>query len=378
VGITDDDQPDATPAVSAGALAQVLEMVSEAVTMTDAAGVITFWNDAASNMFGYARSEVLGQDLIDVLTTAAGRDQASATIEQAKSGRAWQGELPIRRRDGSVVEALVTVQPLSQPDRTFAGLAAIAQDVSARNNAPEDLHRSDHIFQALLLASEDLFAVTDADGTIRSIVGPVADKLGRPPTVLLGSSLFDLVAVGDLERAEQLWATRVSTTGPIPAQDFWIKRPDDTWCCLSLIANNLLGVAGIEGISLTCRDVTERKQLEQERVTLAGMSAALVSATTESDLFGEICRVLVQGRSYHLAWIGLADPSQPLGVRMIGPPGTSLAFFEALQHLAGESVHQGALTTALETREMLSSRTSRPLTRRCRGDVSRSTSATGR
>jgi len=251
------------------------------------------------------------------------------------------------------VDAHVRVEPLLQQDGTFAGLVGMAaQDVSARNQGTRDIHRSDEIFQALLLGSGDLFAVTDADGSIRSIVGPVADTLGVPPEALVGTRLFDFVKADDLERAEQSWLTRVSTSDPMPAEDYWVKRPDDTWCCLSVLTNNLLDVAGVEGIVLTCRDVTERKHLEQARITLAGTNAALVRATSESDLFGQICTILVRGHTYHLAWIGLADPSRPLGVRMIGLSDSSLAFFEALQHLAGENVYRGPLMTALDTREM--------------------------
>lgn len=351
MGDGDDGRLDPTPGLSARVLAQVLSMVSEAVAITDAAGVITLWSDAASNMFGYARAEALGQDLVDVFTTTTSRDRALAIIEQVHSGQAWHGELPLLHRDGSIVDALLSVEPLLQPDGTFAGLVGIAQDVSARNQAARDINYRDQIFQALLLGSGDLFAVADADGLIRSIVGPVADTLGIPPEALVGSSIFELVTAGDLERAEHAWMTRVSTTDSMPAEDYWVKRPDDTWCCLNLLANNLLDVAGVEGIVITCRDVTERKQLEQARITLAGTNAALVRATSESDLFGQICTILVQGHTYHLAWIGLADPSRPLGVRMIGLSGSSLAFFEALQHLTGENVYRGPLMTTLETRE---------------------------
>jgi PAS domain S-box-containing protein len=340
-----------TPGPSRQFLALALDCIGEAVTVTDAAGTIVLWNGAASRLFGWSEAEAAGRPLLDMIGTTTTREPMMELFDAAWAGSSWQGELLLQHQDHSMVAALVVLTPMRDDDGSVVGIAAIARDMTELHQSAVDLRTSNELFQALLHGTGDLFAITDSEGVVRSIVGPVESLLGLEPDAIVGSSIFDLVAPADLERARRLWAIRLTTTDDMLAEDYWIKRSDDTWRCLSLLVNNLLEAGDVGGIVITARDVTARKHLEQARMTLAGTNAALVHATNETELFGQICRILVHDTTYHLAWIGLADPSRPLGVRMIGLSDTSLAFFEALQHLAGEHLYRGPLTTTLETRE---------------------------
>jgi len=65
-----------------------------------------------------------------------------------------------------------------------------------------------------------------------------------------------------------------------------------------------------------------RLQAEQEILCLnralrtrAAVNSALGRATDEASLFQEICRVVVEGCGYRLAWVGIPEPDEIMTVR---------------------------------------------------------------
>jgi PAS domain S-box-containing protein len=65
------------------------------------------------------------------------------------------------------------------------------------------------------------------------------------------------------------------------------------------------------------RDITQRKAHEAEIHRLSRLYAALsqinqaiVSSSERDELFGKVCRILVEDGSFHMAWIGWHDPAK--------------------------------------------------------------------
>ena len=333
-------------------MARALELVGEAVVLADAAGTVVYWNTAASKMFGRSSADTVGRAIVEVVAGPSTTDEALDILGQIQGGQSWDGAWLVPRADRSSVSVEVSISPTFGSDGSFAGLTAVARDVTSSARSEHDLHASEARFDALLHGTGDLFAVVDQNAVIRSVLGPSHALLGFEPDALVGRAFLDLLAPGEVERGEAFWATRISTTDAMAAEDFWINRPDDTWRRLSFLAGNLLDDPDVGGIVITARDVTDRKHLEQARMTLAGTNSALIHAASENELFGQICRVLIHDSIYHLAWIGIADQNEPLGVRMVGVSDGSLLFYEALEQLANETLYRGPLTTTLASREI--------------------------
>lgn len=76
------------------------------------------------------------------------------------------------------------------------------------------------------------------------------------------------------------------------------------------------------------RDITHRKQLEQEAARLSRVKQALLTATsgllrakTEIDIYGQVCRVLVESSNYQLAAIAAPDRDAVGTVRFLAIAG---------------------------------------------------------
>jgi PAS domain S-box-containing protein len=78
----------------------VLDAVGHAIIVTDLNGEITFWNPAAEKVYGWAASDALGKNVLDVTPTSQSRDQAKTIFDKLVTGESWSGEFDVRDRNG--------------------------------------------------------------------------------------------------------------------------------------------------------------------------------------------------------------------------------------------------------------------------------------
>lgn len=85
----------------------------------------------------------------------------------------------------------------------------------------------------------------------------------------------------------------------------------------------------------TVQDITERQRQAQTllRTTralkaLSHCNAALVHAQNEQQLYGEMCRAIVEAGGYRMAWAGLAEPGGKAPVTIVGSAGDSSGYLD--------------------------------------------------
>lgn len=169
-------------------LRMVIDGASEAFIGTDSAGVVTDWNHAAEDLFGWRRDQMLGQSVARVLLPAQ------------------EGCRRARHRDGREfdVELSQWQVPQSQPP----SFAALVRDITQRREA--EAARSSELRQALqqIVEQEKMVA-------LGGIVAGVAHELNTPVgnLVLLASTLHERVS----ELAEHALAGKLTRSCLIQA-----------------------------------------------------------------------------------------------------------------------------------------------------------------
>ena len=108
-----------------------LEAIGDAVIVTDPKGRIAAWNRGAEALYGWTADETIGKDILDIAPTDASSDQAKEILEHLARGQSWQGQLIVRRRDGTRFVAHVSDSPLLDADGKLAGIVGVSQDLAA-------------------------------------------------------------------------------------------------------------------------------------------------------------------------------------------------------------------------------------------------------
>ena len=171
------------------------------------------------------------------------------------------------------------------------------------------LRESERRFRLLVQNSSDFIGVIDADGQIRYISPSVEKMLGYSPEDAVGASIVDFLHPDD---AEQVIATRFDDPTQPEVISCRARAADGTWRHLEITGTELLDEPAVAGIVVNCRDVTERKAAEEERVALASIIEATSDLVATSDAEGRITYMNAAGR-------------QLLGLDATGLPGISMS-----------------------------------------------------
>jgi len=187
----------------------VIEATPNAMIMVDRHGTITLVNSQTERLFGYQRSEMLGQS-VEMLVPQRFRHAhhdyrhgffAHPDTRAMGAGRDLYGV----RKDGSEVPIEIGLNPLKMPEGMFV-LASII-DITERLSA-ERLQRSlqaGMLRQAILDSLPFSVIATDTEGLIVAINPAAEQLLGYPPQVLVGQSAMVMHEPAEVERrAEEL------------------------------------------------------------------------------------------------------------------------------------------------------------------------------
>ena len=117
-------------------LSRLFEQAPDAIIFADRDGVIRAWNDAATEIFGYASDEAIGRRL-DLIIPEEFRAAHWRAYERAllDGQTKYRGKaLPTRssRRDGSTIYVELTFAIIRGPDGQVTGALAHARHISER------------------------------------------------------------------------------------------------------------------------------------------------------------------------------------------------------------------------------------------------------
>ncbi len=122
---------------------KLLDSLYEGVYFVDRDRTIRYWNDAASQMTGYRRGEVLGKHCWDNVLMHANSRGDSLCADQCllegamEQGRTIEGQVFLRHRDGHHVPVLVRTTPMLDERGKVVG----AVQIFSENTSTADLGR---------------------------------------------------------------------------------------------------------------------------------------------------------------------------------------------------------------------------------------------
>ncbi len=124
----------------------IVDSALDAVVAMNAAGIITDWNKQAEEIFGWTRSEALGQRMVDTIIPVQYRLSHERGLELFfKTGQGpvlnQRIEITALRRDGGEFPVELTITPLKSGDSWI--FSSFVRDISERKRAAQKLRESE-------------------------------------------------------------------------------------------------------------------------------------------------------------------------------------------------------------------------------------------
>jgi diguanylate cyclase (GGDEF)-like protein/PAS domain S-box-containing protein len=181
-------------------------------------------------------------------------------IFQASTFYSAQADRTLRRANVGSTAAIV-VQAL------FIGLLIFFAEKSRRANElrmAEERARKDARFRSMIQNSSDVIAILDASGEICYTSPSVRRVLGFEPEERVGRPALASIHPEDFQRAKEAMKRILSEPDATHQEELRAMHADGTWRWIELSAKNLLSDSNVAGIVLNYRDVTDRKQLQEQ------------------------------------------------------------------------------------------------------------------
>jgi len=112
--------------------ADLLSKVHEALVGIDANYIITYWNKAAEEIFGWTKEEVLGKNSEELLQTKIeGSSRSEGKAKLLATGH-YEGEVQYLRKDGTYFFADVNAVTIKDADGKLQRIMIVARDITER------------------------------------------------------------------------------------------------------------------------------------------------------------------------------------------------------------------------------------------------------
>ena len=242
----------------------VLEALPAAIYTTDAAGRITYYNQAAALLWGQrpelGESEWCGSWK---LYWPDGRplphDQCPMALA-IKEGRPNRGmEAVAERPDGIKIPFIPYPTPLYDSSGTLVGAVNMLVDITDRKRAEESALR----LASIVEFSDDAIISKDLDGVITSWNRGAQALFGYTAREAVGNSVRTLIPPDRLDEESEILA-RIRRGEHIEHYETVRRRKDGTLIDISLTVSPVKNAAGeIVGASKIARNISERKRAEE-------------------------------------------------------------------------------------------------------------------
>ena len=174
---------------------RLFELSPDAIVVTDPNGRIASANAQVERIFGYSRTELLGQP-VEILMPERFRQvhpshRGNYAVQPQLRPMGIGLELFGRRKDGSEFPVDIMLSPVESSEGSL--VVCVVRDVSDKKGAERALRQSEQELRSLFEYSPDVIVVSDADGRIVRVNARVEDAFGYSRGELIGQPIETLV-----------------------------------------------------------------------------------------------------------------------------------------------------------------------------------------
>jgi PAS domain S-box-containing protein len=261
---------------------QLLESVPDGIYRTTPEGKFLMANSALANMLGYQSVEELLKVDIPTAIYFSPQERTRAQ-ERLRKKKRRPNIFRLKKKDGSEiwVEDSGHIQFDSQGNLLY--YEGAVRDITERKQAEEALLLSEQRFRDLFDNAPDVYIIFDSAGAILDFNQRGLKKLGYTRKHVVGKSFLEIVHQDDEEKAAQLIKQIQKSLRPPRNIELRLLTKDGQPRWMSNEFSLVRSPAGeLQTIRVVCRDITEKKQLEDglarsQRLETAGRIAGQIA-----------------------------------------------------------------------------------------------------
>ncbi len=240
--------------------------IGDAVIVTDAKGIIEFFNPAARRISGWL-GEAIGQK-VDVVLAITDRftgekveDSAAVVLREGNAGALVQDSV-ITSKDGRLIPVSDSSAPIRNREGNVTGMVLVFRDLTL-SKLNEELQLS---LASIVQSSEDSIIGHRPDGTITSWNAAASRIFGYSVSEMIGANITVLTPVGQGDDRFEI-VKRILRGEHIRHYETVRSKKGGSMIVVDLSISPIRSAAGyIVGASEIARDITDSRRLREQLV----------------------------------------------------------------------------------------------------------------
>ncbi|MCX6046758.1 MAG: PAS domain S-box protein [Chloroflexi bacterium] len=237
----------------------MLEQTHDAIFMWDIGGSITYWNQGAERLYGYTKTEAIGQISHNLLQTVHPQPFEHFESVLQQDGE-WTGELQHITKDGRAITVLSRHQRYEHEGKAY--ILETSHDITERKEAEQALYKNNILLQGVINGTNDGIYVRDVTGRYLLVNDIGAAIVGLTREQMLGQS-YQALFPAEIVDAIQAEDAPVLMTGELQRNETFsmIDNVLHTFHSVRTPYRDFQG--NIIGVLNVVRDISDLKQIEE-------------------------------------------------------------------------------------------------------------------
>ncbi|MCQ1534889.1 PAS domain S-box protein [Methanosarcina sp. KYL-1] len=247
-------------------LANAVESSNDAIVTESLDGIITSWNKAAEQVYGYSAEEILGKD-VSILEPDNIRGETKQFSEKIKQGEKIQHyETSRLKKNGTTINVSITLSPVFNTYKKLVAISGISRDITEIKREKEEIRKSEERYRLITEQTGQLIYDFYFKEDKISWAGAIEEITGYSPEEFQNFDFamwIERIHPEERERVEKT-IKEARKKGKKFQEEYRFRRKNGYYIYVSVIGTYLLDEKGqsyrIVGI---VKDITARKEAEK-------------------------------------------------------------------------------------------------------------------
>lgn len=272
-------------------LSRTVEQSPTSVLVTTTSGAIDYANPKFTEVTGYSLEEVLGKNPRLLKSGVHGPEFYKDMWDTIVAGRDWKGEICNRKKNGELFWESAMIAPIHDEHGTVTHFVSLKEDITERRRATQALAESRQRLEGIVGSAMDaIISINDRQSIV--LFNAAAEKMFRCSAQdAIGSSIdrfipmrFQAAHAEHIHRFGETGVTNraMSNLGAMSG----VRTDGEEFPIEASISQ--IEVGGEKLLTITLRDITERKRLQSEILDISEFEQRRIG----QDLHDDLCQHL--------------------------------------------------------------------------------------